>query len=95
MSGIRSPAGNSNHSPAAVASAHDERRNLAEPSNMEQANSGPGRNECRICCAEEANVVLLPCGHVFCEMCALHAKEGTESCHFCRAKPEATHRIYI
>lgn len=46
--------------------------------------------QCRVCLADEFNVVMVACGHVLCASCA---QEVQQRCPFCR-KPSPVRALY-
>ncbi|EFC43563.1 predicted protein [Naegleria gruberi] len=51
-------------------------------------------NLCVVCMSEEANTVVLPCGHMsLCEGCATALKEQTNKCPICRQKVESAIKL--
>lgn len=46
---------------------------------------------CKVCYQQEANIVLLPCGHVFCVDCSIQL----ENCAVCRKDIERRQKIYF
>jgi len=51
-------------------------------------------NLCVVCMSEEANIVVLPCGHMsLCESCATALKEQTNKCPICRQKVESAIKL--
>lgn len=66
-------------------------------------NVGPMHNSrrlddrlCSICCENERNAVLLPCGHTnLCLLCAYNQNDINNSCPFCQMSVETIHRIFL
>lgn len=51
---------------------------------------------CSICCENERNAVLLPCGHTnLCLQCAYNYHDINKSCPFCQMTVETMHRIFL
>jgi hypothetical protein len=58
-----------------------------ESAAAEGAGDDEDSGECPICrCALSSDVIVLNCGHVFCESCASAALELTQACPYCRAR---------
>ena len=47
--------------------------------------------ECKICMEKMNKVMVVPCGHCFCDVCAKNFKE----CPICRTQIDAIHNIYF
>lgn len=47
--------------------------------------------ECQLCCANNINIALIPCGHMLCDTCALNLNR----CPYCRASFTCTNRIFF
>ena len=50
-------------------------------------------NECKICMERQKKVVLVPCGHTMCDVCARKLKKG--ECPTCRSKISDTQKFYL
>ena len=51
---------------------------------------------CSICCENERNAVLLPCGHTnLCLQCAYNCYETNKSCPYCQKSVETIHKIFL
>lgn len=69
-----------------------------EFSKFKQCNKGDDtKNICPLCCEKYGSagcvsVVLVPCGHIVCEVCS---KKLNKKCHLCKAKFKSTQKIFI
>jgi len=50
---------------------------------------------CKICFERTRDTVLIPCGHVFCNLCSIYLKEGLEKCAICKNGIDKLQKCFI
>ena len=52
-------------------------------------------SNCHICADREKDSFLIPCGHTFCFVCALHLHENDNHCPFCKLGTQSVGRLFL
>ncbi|OMJ78383.1 hypothetical protein SteCoe_21815 [Stentor coeruleus] len=61
---------------------------------QKEAENNNSVKECLICCADESDGVIMPCGHSgICYNCGLKLLEDGKDCHICRKKIESILKV--